>query len=398
MLQNKKILLGITGSIAAYKAAVLVRLLIKEGAEVKVVMTPAATKFISPLTISTLSTHPVLVDWETQGTWANHVELGLWADIMLVAPCTASSLSKMANGNADNMLLACYLSAKCPVIIAPAMDLDMWKHPSTKSNLNILASYGNQIIPVENGFLASGLNGDGRMAEPQHIVEFLRKYWTKDLNFSGKKVLITAGPTYEPLDPVRFIGNHSSGKMGVAIAETLSNHGADVTLILGPSSIQANQCAQKVERIQTSDQMFEKVKENFASSDIIILAAAVADYKPAEVSTVKLKKKDDEMVIELKKTIDIAAHFGRIKSENQVFIGFALETNDEINHAKSKLNKKNFDFIVLNSMADPGAGFAHDTNRITILDKNGSITPFELKSKTEVANDIVEYLSSNYLN
>lgn len=397
MLQNKRVLLGITGSIAAYKAAILVRMFIKNGADVKVVMTPSATKFISPLTISTLSGHKVSVDWEDEGTWSNHVDLGLWADIMVVAPCTASTLSKMVNGNADNMLLACYLSAKCPVVIAPAMDLDMWRHSATQANIKTMVNFGHQIIPVEFGFLASGLIGDGRMAEPEHIIDFITKFFQKDQPYIGKKVLITAGPTHEPLDPVRFIGNHSSGKMGISIAKAFVESGAEVTLILGPTSIQPDNTIHKVERIQTSDQMFEKVQQYFAQSDIIILAAAVADYKPAHVSDVKMKKKDDELVLELKKTIDIAAHFGTKKTDNQVFVGFALETNDEIVNAKSKLNKKNFDFIVLNSMADPGAGFAHDTNRITILDKNGDITNFDLKSKTEVAFDIVNYLSSNFL-
>lgn len=397
MLQGKKVLLGVTGSIAAYKSASIVRLLIKAGCQVKVVMTKSACDFITPMTLSTLSTHSVLIDWAEGDTWANHVEAGLWADIMVIAPCTATTLAKMATGMSDNMLLACYLSAKCPVIIAPAMDLDMWAHPSTKNNLKKITSYGNEIIPVGNGFLASGLHGDGRMAEPEDIIQYISNFFQKKNKLQGKKVLITAGPTFEAIDPVRFIGNHSSGKMGYAIADVCAQQGAEVTLVSGPVAVHVENNQIKVVKVMSAEQMYDACLQSFSDTDITILAAAVADYKPANVATQKLKKKEDDMQIELVKTIDIAATLGAIKNENQLMVGFALETNDEINHAKQKLHKKNLDFIVLNSLGDKGAGFQHDTNKITIIDKLENVVEFGLKPKTEVATDIVDYLLNNFI-
>ena len=394
MLQGKKILLGITGSIAAYKAAILVRLLVKASAEVRVVMTESATKFISPLTLSTLSEKPVIIDWEKSGTWTNHVEAGLWADLMVIAPCTANTLAGMAGGFGHNLLLGCYLSAKCPVIIAPAMDLDMWRHPAVKNNLRLVQSYGNQIIPVGNGFLASGLEGDGRMAEPEEILDNIHHFFAKNLDLKNKSVLITAGPTFEAIDPVRFIGNHSSGKMGIELAKSCANRGANVTLILGPTSLTLENPSIKVERIQSAQEMYDAVNQCFEQSDIAIFAAAVADYRPATVSLTKIKKKDDDLSIPLVKTIDIAATIGAKKSDKQILVGFALETNDEIINANSKLHKKNLDFIVLNSLADQGAGFKHDTNKVTIIDSEGTKIDFPLKSKKDVANDIIDYLVS----
>jgi len=394
MLQGKKILLGITGSIAAYKAAILVRLLVKASAEVRVVMTESATKFISPLTLSTLSEKPVIIDWEKSGTWTNHVEAGLWADLMVIAPCTANTLAGMAGGFGHNLLLGCYLSAKCPVIIAPAMDLDMWRHPAVKNNLRLVQSYGNQIIPVGNGFLASGLEGDGRMAEPEEILDNIHHFFAKNLDLKNKNVLITAGPTFEAIDPVRFIGNHSSGKMGIELAKSCANRGANVTLILGPTSLTLENPSIKVERIQSAQEMYDVVNQCFEQSDIAIFAAAVADYRPATVSLTKIKKKDDDLSIPLVKTIDIAATIGAKKSDKQILVGFALETNDEIINANSKLHKKNLDFIVLNSLADQGAGFKHDTNKVTIIDSEGTKIDFPLKSKKDVANDIIDYLVS----
>ncbi len=394
MLQGKKILLGITGSIAAYKAAILVRLLVKASVEVRVVMTESATKFISPLTLSTLSGKPVIIDWEKSGTWTNHVEAGLWADLMVIAPCTANTLAGMAGGFGHNLLLGCYLSAKCPVIIAPAMDLDMWRHPAVKNNLRLVQSYGNQIIPVGNGFLASGLEGDGRMAEPEEILDNIHHFFAKNLDLKNKNVLITAGPTFEAIDPVRFIGNHSSGKMGIELAKSCANRGANVTLILGPTSLTLENPSIKVERIQSAQEMYDAVNQCFEQSDIVIFAAAVADYRPATVSHIKIKKKDDDLSIPLVKTIDIAATIGAKKSDKQILVGFALETNDEIINANSKLHKKNLDFIVLNSLADQGAGFKHDTNKVTIIDSEGTKIDFPLKSKKDVANDIIDYLVS----
>lgn len=389
---GKRILLGISGSIAAYKSALLCRLLIKEGYEVKVVMTEAATAFITPLTLSTLSGHEVLIDWKDGNTWSNHVDAGLWADLMIIAPATACTLSKMASGHADNMLLATYLSAKCPVMVAPAMDLDMWVHPSTKNNISALESFGYTIIPVGHGFLASGLSGDGRMAEPEDIVTHTNKFFESKEDLNGKKVLLTAGPTYEALDPVRFIGNYSSGKMGYAIAKECAERGAEVILVSGPTSIKIDDPKIKVVKVTSAQQMYDACAKDFESADVLILAAAVADYRPAQIADKKMKKSDDDMKIELVRTIDIAATLGAKKANHQIMIGFALETNDEINHATQKLHKKNLDFIVLNSLSDQGAGFQVNTNKITILDKSGNVVPFELKSKDAVAKDIIDYL------
>ena len=398
MLDGKKIILGITGSIAAYKAAFLCRLLIKSGCKVRVVMTPSAVDFISPLTMSTLSGNDVFIDISDGDGWNNHVELGLWGDVFLVAPCTASTLAKMASCISDNLLVACYLSAKCPVMVAPAMDLDMWKHPSTQNNIKLLQSYENFIIPVGIGFLASGLEGEGRMAEPEDILTYLNIFFSKAEDIKGKHVLITAGPTYEAIDPVRFIGNRSSGKMGYSIAKECKARGAQVTLVSGPvsSDLKADDGIEVV-RVQSAEEMYHACDQFFENADIVILAAAVADYRPAEVALQKIKKSDDEMQISLKKTIDIAATLGAKKKTNQIFIGFALETNDEINHATKKLHKKNLDFIVLNTLNDKGAGFQVDTNKITILDNKGMTTAYDLKSKTEVAQDIVDYLVIHYL-
>jgi phosphopantothenoylcysteine decarboxylase / phosphopantothenate---cysteine ligase len=389
-LKNKKILLGITGSIAAYKAALLVRLFVKDGAEVRVIMTEPAKDFITPLTLSTLSKNPVLskfVKNET-GEWNNHVELGLWADLMLIAPATANTLAKCANGIADDLLVATYLSAKCPVFFAPAMDLDMYKHPSTLENLRKLHSFGNKIIKAEHGELASGLVGEGRLAEPEHIVEFLEKHFTFNEALKGKKILITAGPTQEPIDPVRFISNHSSGKMGYAIAEAFEAAGAEVTLISGPVSVKASANI-KIIKVVSAKEMFEATESQFADNQVVILAAAVADYTPMYVADKKIKKKESTFNIELSKTIDIAATLGKQKREGQIIVGFALETDNELENAKSKLERKNFDMIVLNSLQDSGAGFRYDTNKIKVINRNGEIFDFPLKSKDEVALDIL---------
>lgn len=397
MLKNKKIILAVCGSIAAYKAAFLVRLLVKEGAEVKVVMTQAATEFISPLTMATLSKNECHLDYinSTKTNWNNHVELALWADIMLIAPASANTLAKMANGLCDNLLLAVYLSARCPIFIAPAMDEDMWKHPSTKNNIEKLKLFGNTIISVNNGELASGLIGEGRMAEPQEMVDFILNEQkqngqakTKSSKLKGKKLLITAGPTYEAIDPVRFVGNHSSGKMGIALAQMAHELGADVQLVLGPSKLEVPN-AIKVTRIFSANEMYDVCKKHFSKVDICIFAAAVADYTPKTVSNQKIKKDESEFSILLKKNVDIAFEFGKIKKAKQLSIGFALETNDELKHAKGKLAKKNFDIVVLNSLNDKGAGFQFNTNKITIVNKNNKITKFELKNKEEVANDIL---------
>lgn len=390
-LKNKKILLGVSGSIAAYKSALLVRLLVKEGAEVKVIMTEAAKDFITPLTLSTLSKNPVLSSFTKgdTGEWNNHVELGLWADAMIIAPASANTLGKCANGIADNLLIATYLSAKCKVFFAPAMDLDMYKHPSTVENLRKLISYGNEIIDAEHGELASGLVGEGRLAEPEQIVHELVRYFSKIPVFSGKKVLITAGPTQEPIDPVRFISNHSSGKMGFAIAEAFEMAGAAVTLVSGPVSI-APPKGVKVEKVQSAKQMFEATAKYFNESDIVVLSAAVADYTPLHVADKKIKKKEDVFNIELTKTTDIAATLGQQKKTGQIIVGFALETDNEFENAKGKLERKNFDFVVLNSLQDNGAGFRYDTNKIKIIDRAGNVYDFDLKTKKEVAQDILE--------
>lgn len=394
-LSGKKILLGITGSIAAYKSAFLTRLLIKAGAEVQVVMTPAATGFITPLTLATLSKKDVFTSVNAEDSWNNHVEMGLWADAMLVAPATATTLSKMAHGICDSIIVATYLSAKCPVFFAPAMDLDMWKHPATLDNVKRLQSFGNKLIPVGHGELASGLNGDGRMAEPEDIVQTLSNYFAKAQSLKGKTALVTAGPTYESLDPVRFIGNHSSGKMGIAIAEELANKGASVTLVLGPSKEIVENEHITVVRIRSAQEMYEACAKIFPETDISVLAAAVADYRPKTISTKKIKKSGNDLSIELERTTDIAATLGKTKKKGQLLIGFALETNNELENAKGKLERKNFDFIVLNSLKDKGAGFQHNTNKITIVGQNNKIKEFELKTKTEVAVDIVEEIESN---
>lgn len=395
MLREKKILLAVTGSIAAYKAAHLVRLLIKAGAEVQVLMTPDAEKFISPLTLATLSKRNVVSSLTIAEQWNNHVELGLWADALLVAPSTANTLAKFASGLCDNVVSAVYLSAKCPVFFAPAMDLDMWKHPATQYNIQRLISYGNKLIPVAHGELASGLVGDGRMAEPEVILNLLAKYFTEGQQFKGKTILVTAGPTYEPIDPVRFIGNYSSGKMGIAIATELANKGAKVKLIIGPSRVSIVEHPDiQVFKVTTAQQMRDKAVQLYPSCDVAILAAAVADYRPKHQALEKIKKSSDDMSIELEKTPDIAATLGTMKTSNQLNIGFALETNDEENNAKEKLKRKNFDFIVLNSLQDQGAGFNHDTNKITILKKDNTQKNFGLKSKTEVAADIINEIAS----
>jgi phosphopantothenoylcysteine decarboxylase/phosphopantothenate--cysteine ligase len=396
MLKGKKILLGITGSIAAYKSAFLVRLLVKSGADVKVIMTPSSTDFISKLTLSTLSKNKVLVNLFDEESWANHVMLGRWADVMLVAPLSCNTLSKMAHGQCDNLLLAVYLSATCPVIVAPAMDEDMWNHQSTRENIGKLIAFGNKIIPVDKGELASGLVGDGRMAEPEAIVRFIEDSFNVSHSLSGKKVFVSAGPTYEPLDPVRFIGNHSSGKMGVAIAEELYARGADVTLIMGPSSINLPANGIKAVRVNTAEEMYNACTKQFDRSDIGIMAAAVADYTPAEVSKKKIKKTSGELVIELKKTKDILKSLGEKKSSKQVLVGFALETNNERENALEKLKNKNADMVVMNSLNDKGAGFGMDTNKITIFDKSGKEFNYELMSKKEVAKNIVDTLIQLY--
>jgi len=393
VLSGKKILLGITAGIAAYKTASLVRLFIKLGAEVKVIMTPASKDFITPLTLSTLSKNPVHSTFynkeeEENELWNNHVDLGLWADYMIVAPATANTMSKMANGTCDNLLLAVYLSAKCPIYFAPAMDLDMYIHPSTKDSLQKLQSFGNTIIPATSGELASGLVGEGRMAEPEDIVSFIENDILSKLPLKGKKVLLTAGPTYEAIDPVRFIGNHSSGKMGFAIAKAAANLGAEVYLISGPSHQQINHSLVHRIDVVSADDMYNAAHQYYKEADIAILSAAVADYKPKNVATQKIKKNDSTLDLELTKTKDILASLGEIK-ENQFLVGFALETNNELENAKGKLKRKNLDAIILNSLQDKGAGFATDTNKITIIDKDLNEKSFELKSKVEVAKDIV---------
>lgn len=389
MLNNKNIILGVCGSIAAYKSALLIRLLVKAGANVKVILTADASNFITPLTLATLSKNPVYTqyfDAET-GVWSNHVELGLWADYMIIAPTSANTLSKMANGLCDNLLSAVYLSAKCPVFFAPAMDLDMWKHESTQNNIAKLQSFGNVMIAPGNGELASGLHGEGRMAEPEDILTFLEAQIRKDLPLLGKKVMVTAGPTYEAIDPVRFIGNHSSGKMGFAIAEELYQLGAEVTLIAGPTSQKNNTNIKRVD-VVSAQQMLDACLAHFSESNITVMSAAVADYTPVVVADQKIKKKEDHFNIELKKTTDILATLGTQKKDDQILVGFALETIDEENYAKDKLRKKNLDLIVLNSLNDKGAGFKTETNKITIFNKDLAKTAFEMKSKTEVAKDI----------
>jgi len=392
VLSGKKILLGITAGIAAYKTANLVRLYIKLGSEVKVIMTPASKDFITPLTLSTLSKNPVhstFYDKEDENeVWNNHVDLGLWADYFIIAPATANTLSKMANGVCDNLLLATYLSAKCPVYFAPAMDLDMYKHPSTKASLDKLIAFGNIMIPATSGELASGLVGEGRMAEPEDIVSFMENDILDKMPLKGKKILITAGPTYEAIDPVRFIGNHSSGKMGFSIAKAAANLGAEVILIAGPSHQIINHSLIHRIDVVSAEQMYTEAHNYFKEVDIAILSAAVADYKPKNVANQKIKKNDDTLSLELTKTKDILASLGKIK-KHQFLVGFALETNNEIESAKNKIKHKNLDTIVLNSLQDKGAGFARNTNKITIIDKDFNQKPFQLKSKYDVAKDIM---------
>lgn len=392
MLKGKKILLGVCGSIAAYKTALLTRLLIKEGAEVKILMTAAARDFITPLTLATLSKNPVLSEYFDlkSGEWNSHVDLGLWADCMVIAPASANTMAKMANGVCDNLLLATYLSARCPVYIAPAMDLDMYKHPATTANQEKLVSFGNEIIPAEYGELASGLVGEGRMAEPEQILEFLKKKLGSKIELKGKKAMVTAGPTHESLDPVRFIGNHSSGKMGFAIAEELANRGADVTLISGPSHQKLTNPTVKREDVESASQMFDVCASIYESQDITVLSAAVADYRPKVVADQKIKKDQTDYQLELEKTVDIAASLAEKKNEGQLTVGFALETNNEEENALKKLSSKKFDMVVLNSLQDEGAGFGVDTNKITIIENTGDKHNFEVKSKKEVAVDIVD--------
>ncbi|GAA4925958.1 bifunctional phosphopantothenoylcysteine decarboxylase/phosphopantothenate--cysteine ligase CoaBC [Mucilaginibacter defluvii] len=394
MLKDKNIIVGVCGSIAAYKSALLVRLLVKAGANVQVVITPDAANFITPLTLSTLSKNPVHIKYfdADSGEWDNHVNLGLWADIMLIAPATANTLAKMANGLCDNLLMAVYLSAKCPVYFAPAMDLDMFKHPATLNNLNTLKSYGNILIPAGTGELASGLYGEGRMAEPEEIVELLQRELGKTLPLTGKKILVTAGPTYEAIDPVRFIGNHSSGKMGFAIADRLAALGAQVTLIAGPTAQKAT--SPNITRIDvtSANEMLNACLTAFQDTDACVMSAAVADYTPVEVASQKIKKQDASLNIGLKKTTDILKTLGELKRTNQILIGFALETENEEQYAVDKLNKKNLDLIILNSLNDSGAGFKGDTNKITMIDRQLNKSVFELKSKIEVAADISDKL------
>lgn len=390
MLEGKKILLAVCGSIAAYKTAFFVRLLVKEGADIKVIMTESAKDFITPLTLATLSKNPVYSEYFDQksGEWSNHVELGVWADLMIVAPLSANTLGKMANGICDNLLLATYLSAKCPVVVAPAMDLDMYKHPSTVANLKKLASYGNEIIDATDGELASGLVGQGRMAEPEGLLEIVKKKLANSESLKGKRVIITSGPTHEAIDPVRFIGNHSSGKMGVALAESFRNAGAEVLVISGPAQFMPENV--ELIKVDSAEEMLEETQKRFSTCDIAVFAAAVADYRPVNPSSEKIKKSENSLEISLIKNPDIAYELGK-KKNGQFNIGFALETTKEETHAKEKLQKKNFDLIVLNSLNDSGAGFQKDTNKVTFFDKDNKEVKFELKSKKEVAADIVDY-------
>ncbi len=394
-LQGKKIVLGITGSIAAYKAAVLIRLLIKQGAEVQIVITPAGKEFITPITLSALTSKPVISEFFAQrdGSWHSHVVLGQWADAMLIAPATASSIGKMAHGVADNMLITTYLSMKAPVFIAPAMDLDMFAHPSTTANLNTLRSYGNHIIEPAEGELASHLVGKGRMEEPENIVSYLERYFAQAKELAGKKIIITAGPTYEKIDPVRFIGNYSSGKMGFSLAEECASRGAEVTLVAGP--VQLKTTRPNIHRIDVEScaEMYDATTEAFREADAAILCAAVADFTPETTADTKIKREKDDLVLRLKPTHDIAAELGRMKQPHQRLVGFALETDDEVAHAQGKLERKNLDFIVLNSLRDQGAGFRHDTNKITIISKE-EVKEYPLKTKTEVARDIVDELTN----
>ncbi|REA57685.1 bifunctional phosphopantothenoylcysteine decarboxylase/phosphopantothenate--cysteine ligase CoaBC [Dyadobacter luteus] len=397
-LQGKKIILGVTGSIAAYKSALLIRLLVKEGADVQVVMTQAATEFITPLTLATLSKRQVLTSFVNESThlWNNHVDLGLWADAIIIAPATAKTLSRLASGHADDLLTTIYLSARCPIFFAPAMDVDMFLHPSTVNNIKTLLSYGNHLIAPEHGELASGLVGDGRLAEPETIVYRLRKFFAFRQVAQGKRVLITAGPTAEPIDPVRYISNRSSGKMGYAIANAFAMAGAQVTLVSGPTSIKVSDTDISVIHIQTAQQMFEATESHFEGSDLVIFSAAVADYTSEQVASQKIKKQGSAMVLNLKKTTDIAGTLGSEKKPGQLLIGFALETEKELEYAIDKMQRKNLDYIILNSLNDAGAGFAHDTNKISVIDTNKEVTHFTMKSKDEVAQDILDIVLNKW--
>ena len=394
ILSGKKVLLGISGGIAAYKTPNLVRCLIKKGAEVKVVMTDSAKDFVTPLSLSTVSKNPVHSSFKSDdedGVWNNHVELGLWADFMLICPATANTLFKMANGNCDNLLLGVYLSCKSETFFAPAMDLDMYKHQSTKESINKLISFGNILIPPAHGELASGLSGEGRLPEPNEIVDFIEKHYTKNLPLAGKKVLISAGPTIEELDPVRYISNHSSGKMGYSLAETALSLGAEVKLVSGPTNQSISSENIKIVHIKSGKELHEAILNDYNNSDIVIMAAAVSDYKPIEFSEKKIKKDNNELNIKFEKTTDILFELGQNK-KNQILVGFALENNNELSHAKNKLEKKNLDLIVLNSLNDEGAGFGYDTNKITVVDCSGNVTPYKLKKKNEVADDVFKHI------
>ncbi|MDR2936055.1 MAG: bifunctional phosphopantothenoylcysteine decarboxylase/phosphopantothenate--cysteine ligase CoaBC [Rikenellaceae bacterium] len=394
MLQGKKIILGVTGSIAAYKAAMLIRLLVKERAEVRVVMTALAKEFITPLTLATLSKNPIAVEFfnPENGTWNSHVSLGEWADALLIAPATANTIGKMAGGVADNLLVTSFLSAKCPVFVAPAMDLDMYRHPSTRRNLDTLRKWGNHIIEPANGELASGLTGKGRMKEPEAIVAYLTDFFSKKRTLAGKRILVTAGATVEPIDPVRFISNYSTGKMGYTLADTLADRGAEVTLVTGQATAQLKNPSIKVVKALSAREMYAAASGLFPSSDAAVLCAAVADYTPANPADQKIKKSAGEWILELTRTPDIAAELGQQKRPGQILVGFALETNNEKENAHQKLVRKNLDLIVLNSLQNPGAGFGHDTNQIEILDKKGRWTPYPLQSKPQAANNITDRL------
>ena len=402
MLKGKKIILGVTGSIAAYKSALVIRLLIKEKAEIKVIMTKLAKEFISPLSLATLSKNPVLVDFfnPENGEWNNHVNLGLWADAMLIAQATANTISKMANGIADNLLLTSYLSAECPVFIVPAMDINMYNHPATKKNIETLKTFGNVVFEAATGELASGLEGKGRMEEPEKIVNELKNYFSSNLSkkklqdkLINKKILITAGPTQEALDPVRYISNHSSGKMGYHIAEELAHLGAKVTLISGPTALNLIHPNIKIINVNSTDEMYLQCKKKFKNMNGAILTAAVVDYKPKKVSGKKIKSRDQNLLMEFEQTVDIARELGKAKNMTQFLVGFALESENEVKNARNKLKEKNFDFIVLNSLRNKGAGFKYDTNKISIIDKDNNLTNFELKPKKEVANDIINKIA-----
>lgn len=389
VLNDKKIILAVSGSIAAYKAVSLTRLLVKAGAEVQVLMTASAKQFVNPLTFSTLSKRPVLTDVTAEDAWNNHVELGLWADVMVVAPATANTLARLTHGICDNIVTAVYLSARCPVFVAPAMDVDMWHHPATQANIETLLRYGNHLIPVGTGELASGLVGEGRLAEPEEIVAHLEAFLAQRLSLSGQRVLVTAGPTYEGIDPVRFIGNRSSGKMGVAIAEVIAEQGGEVVLVLGPSALQPQKKGLTVVRVESAQEMYDAALVAFPSCDAAIMAAAVADYRPAAMAQEKIKKTGDTLTLTLVKNPDIAATLGQQKRPDQRLIGFALETHNAQTNAQDKLRRKNMDFIVLNTLEDEGAGFGGDTNKVTIFGADNKTHHFQLSSKRKVAEDIV---------